>query len=929
MSDKHASILAPADALASSVEFLRRLAGAWFATMEGSGMATVVTDPGLPDNPIIYVNAAFTQLTGYSAADVVGRNCRLLQGANTNRQTAARIGVAIRTGSAIKAKILNYRKDGRAFWCEMHLAPIRDETGRLRLFVGNQIDITSGPPLSETEAAFPANPRLDVVRERLRSNLSISGAAAAWEWPVDSQRIVGDAGFATLHAISAIEAAEGISPSRFFSFVHPQDRSRMRLAMGGMFRGAEVLSKQYRIMLLDGTVRWVQVRGRFYDAEFNEPARLSGILIDITEQKRLEEQLRIAQTAGGVGTFEHVDGYGTASVSAQFCKLLGLHPATDLPVRTINAVIHPEDPPLIPLGARPQAGPVQPADFRITRPNTKESRWLTRRGEFLRDAETADFRFSGVIYDITDAKHTEAQLRLLNETLESRVEERTRERDRVWRLSQDLLGVVDTDGRWVSVNPAWKALLGWDGHEIIGKTSDWLQHPDDREATRRELAHLTSGGRTESFESRLCQRQGGYRWLSWTAVHEDGLIYCVGRDITAEKEAAKALADAEEQLRQSQKMEAVGQLTGGLAHDFNNLLTGIAGSLELLQARVAQGRFQELERFITSAQGASKRAAALTHRLLAFSRRQTLDPKPTDVGALIAGLDELVRRTMGPEVAVEVITPPGLWHVLVDPNQLENALLNLCINARDAMPDGGRVTIEPSNQWLNPRTASEYELSPGQYVALCVRDSGVGMPPEVMARAFDPFYTTKPIGQGTGLGLSMIYGFTRQSGGQARIASEVGVGTTVCLYFPRYFGDTELSEAVAELAGAPRAECGETVLVVDDEPTVRMLVSEVLEDLGYRAIEAADGKAAMAVLQSAARLDLLVTDVGLPGGMNGRQVAEAARAARPDLKVLFITGYDENAALTQGHPAPGTYVLTKPFVLDDLASRIKLLLTGV
>ena len=385
----------------------------------------------------------------------------------------------------------------------------------------------------------------------------------------------------------------------------------------------------------------------------------------------------------------------------------------------------------------------------------------------------------------------------------------------------------------------------------------------------------------------------------------------------------------EEQLRQAQKMEAVGQLTGGLAHDFNNLLTGISGSLELLQTRVAQGRTAELGRYITAAQEASRRAAALTHRLLAFSRRQTLDPRPTDVSRLVAGMDELIRRTVGPAVEVEVVGTVGLWTVLVDPNQLENALLNLCINARDAMPGGGHLRIETGNVELDERGAREHELRTGEYITLCVSDTGTGMSPEVIQRAFEPFFTTKPIGMGTGLGLSMIYGFVQQSGGQACIRSEPGQGATICLYLPRHSGDAESAAERASRVGAARALQGETVLVVDDEPTVRMLITEVLEELGYAAVEAVDGPAGLKVLQSDVRLDLLITDVGLPGGMNGRQVADAARMVRPGLKVLFITGYAENAVLSQGQLEPGMHVLTKPFTMDTLASRVKELSAGV
>ncbi len=351
----------------------------------------------------------------------------------------------------------------------------------------------------------------------------------------------------------------------------------------------------------------------------------------------------------------------------------------------------------------------------------------------------------------------------------------------------------------------------------------------------------------------------------------------------------RALMQTEEALRQSQKMEAVGQLTGGLAHDFNNLLAGISGSLELMQTRIGQGRLKDVDRYMGAAQGAAKRAAALTHRLLAFSRRQTLDPKPTDVNRLVAGMEELIRRTVGPTVTIEVVGAIGLWPALVDPPQLENALLNLCINARDAMPEGGRITIETANKWLDDHAARRHDMPPGAYLSLCVTDTGTGMSPAVIAKAFDPFFTTKPTGQGTGLGLSMIYGFAKQSGGQVRIYSELGQGTTVCLYLPRHHGAAAEPDPFGPLVDAPRAEQGETVLIVDDEPTVRMLVTEVLEDLGYTAIEAADSAAGLQVLQSDVRIDLLITDVGLPGGMNGRQMADAARVSRPSLKVLFIT----------------------------------------
>jgi CheY-like chemotaxis protein len=343
--------------------------------------------------------------------------------------------------------------------------------------------------------------------------------------------------------------------------------------------------------------------------------------------------------------------------------------------------------------------------------------------------------------------------------------------------------------------------------------------------------------------------------------------------------------------------------------------------------RIAQGRLGELNRYIVSAQGATARAAALTHRLLAFARRQTLVPRPTNVNKLIITMEDLIQRTIGPQIRLETVPGIGVWPTLCDPNQLESAILNLCINARDAMPDGGSLTIETSNGWIDHFSAGDRDMQPGQYVVISVTDTGTGMAPDVLSRAFDPFYTTKPTGQGTGLGLSMVYGFAKQSEGQVRLYSEVGQGTTVRIYLPRYRGETEQEEEPARPELTPQAEAGETVLIVDDEPTVRMLVTEVLEDLGYAAIEAADSASGLKVLQSDVRIDLLITDVGLPGGMNGRQMADAAREKRPKLKVLFITGYAENAALGNGHLLPGMHVLTKPFAIDKLAARIRDIIT--
>jgi len=562
---------------------------------------------------------------------------------------------------------------------------------------------------------------------------------------------------------------------------------------------------------------------------------------------------------------------------------------------------------------------------------------IRRRGDQPEDAfftlsyspipdETAPSGVGGVLVtavETTTRVWVERALRELNETLEQQVAERTRERDRLWRVSDDLIGVAKFDGYWAAINPAATAILGWSEAELLGMPIAALWHPDDVAATLAHRQQLVDGGPTVRFQNRYRHKDGTYRWLSWSSTAEDGFIYALGRDVTVERNAAEALRRTEEQLRQAQKMEAVGQLTGGIAHDFNNLLTGVIGSLDLMQKRIAQQRFGEVERYATLATTSANRAAALTHRLLAFARRQPLDPKPVNVNHLVHAIEELLRRTIGESVQLKISAADALWATFCDPHQLESALLNLVINSRDAMPAGGTVTIETTNADLDNLQAAELrDVAPGQYVCLCVTDTGVGMSPAVRARAFDPFFTTKPLGQGTGLGLSMVYSFAHQSEGHVRIDSETGRGTTVKLYLTRYRGAVEEVAAAAAVESAVKAHDGETVLVIEDEASVRELVVEVLHDLGYRALEARDGPSGLKILQSPHRIDLLVSDIGLPG-MNGRQVAEAAREQRPDLKVLFITGYAENAAMANGFLAPGMEMVTKPFAVDALAARIR------
>ena len=394
------------------------------------------------------------------------------------------------------------------------------------------------------------------------------------------------------------------------------------------------------------------------------------------------------------------------------------------------------------------------------------------------------------------------------------------------------------------------------------------------------------------------------------------------------EERTAQLRHNEDALRQSQKMEAVGQLTGGIAHDFNNMLTGIIGSLELLRRRVSRGKLDDLDSLIDLGVTSANRAAGLTHRLLAFSRRQSLDSKPVEINQLVTAMGELLQRSINESIKLEMRLSGELWTAEADPNQLESALLNLVINARDAMPTGGQLIVETSNRHLDSVFTAAYgTLKPGDYVELSVSDTGCGIPESVMSRVFDPFFTTKPIGQGTGLGLSMIYGFARQSHGHVSLHSEVGKGTTVSLFLPRFMGEVTANE-IADPALLPFANAGETVLIVEDDPAVRVLVSAVLKELGYAFVEAGDADTAVPIIESSQRIDLMISDVGLPG-MNGRQLAEIGRQLRPELKVLFITGYAEHAAVRGGFLDPGMQLITKPFTFDLLTAKVREMIRSV
>ena len=498
------------------------------------------------------------------------------------------------------------------------------------------------------------------------------------------------------------------------------------------------------------------------------------------------------------------------------------------------------------------------------------------------------------------------------------------DRARLWALARDPFLVADRDGTWLAASPAWTDILGWSEAELIGRTSEWMEHPEDLAKTRGEIAALAQGMSTARFENRFRAKDGSYRNFSWTAVPENNLVYCVARDVTEQRARARALADAEDALRQAQKMETLGQLTGGVAHDFNNLLQIVTGNLELLQRDLPEDQAR-LRRAADNAMAGAERAALLTQRLLAFSRRQPLAPERIDPNRLVSGMSDLLNRTLGETIEVETIQSARIWPVEVDVNQMENALLSLAVNARDAMPDGGKLTIEVANTHIDEAyAAQEAEVSPGQYVLISVSDTGQGMDEDVLSHAIEPFFTTKEVGRGTGLGLSMVYGFIKQSGGHIRVYSERGHGTTVKIYLPRFYGPLPDNDTGTVSRATPVCGGDETVLVCEDDDKVRAYTVDVLKELGYRVMEADNGAAALQALETASEpIDLLFTDVILPGGMTGADIAQQARAQQPGLRILFATGYARNAIIHHGRLDPGVELLTKPFTYAELATKVR------
>jgi PAS domain S-box-containing protein len=652
--------------------------------------------------------------------------------------------------------------------------------------------------------------------------------------------------------------------------------------------------------------------------------RAEEALIDV------EARARIAIDAAGMGTWDLRPQEGLLVWDDRCKTLFGLPTSTEMSLEVFLGGIYPDDLPMVreavEYAMRPESGGRYRVEFRIAQPNGLEPRWLLSSGQ-SQFVDGHCVRFSGVLQDIHTQRLATQALRQLNEMLGERVERRTRERDRAWELSQDLLAVLNKDLTPVALNPAWEASLGFSRERLSQSSLLHLLPEADQELLLTELAALAHGRTSVRFVGRILHAGGQQRWLSWVVVPEDTLLYVVARDITSEREAALGLAEANARLReqinererieaalqQMQRLEAVGQLTAGVAHDFNNLLTVILTGASFLERDLAKANLDKARTRLTHIREAGERGAKLTSQLLAFSRRQRLEPVALNLNRTLAGLEELLRRTLGGNVSVRLDLDQALWQALTDPTQTEMIILNLAINARDAMPDGGQLTLTTRNTRIDNRPQRPEDPDPGEYVMLSIRDTGCGMSEDVLAKVFEPFFTTKDIGKGSGLGLAQVFGFAKQSGGGVRIDTTPGRGTQVAVYLPAV-KDQIVSEPVIPTLGQPVSDSGRnrTVLLVDDDHLVRDMLGDVLRQYGYQVRQAHSGEQALALLDD--EIDLLLTDFAMPE-FNGAQLALAARERYPRLPVVFLTGYAE----LQGLELPGSVVVQKPAQGDELA----------
>jgi PAS domain S-box-containing protein len=864
-------------------------------------------------------------------------------------------------------------------WWTYSLSPVRDQDGTIR-GIFNQGNETTRTVLLERDREVEAA-RLRDSEERLQLALDSSMGIGTWDWDVANDRATADARFARLYGVDPDYAAKGDKIGSFLSSIHPDDLPHVSAAIAHSLETGEDYAAEYRLTTIPGREIWVTAQGRpTFDAE-GKPAHFPGISFDITKRRAAELAARAA-TEGQAFVYDLAralrdldDARAIMALAAEWLAIRidadragffrvggdetlvfasgwsnGRLPllAGPMPRGVMGAAISKayrerrtvvvRDSSAEPAFAGTEAERLSAAGLGV--PLLRGGTWVA--GFYVSQARPRDWTAEEIALveavaetawdavqrvDVVAAlKQSEAKFRAIANSIDQMV----------WSALPD--------GYHDYYNQRWYDFTG----VPLGSTDDegWngMFHPDDRERAWETWRHSLKTGDPYRIEYRLRHRTGEYRWVLGSAqpVRDDhgqitrwfGTCTEIQEQVEAREVLTRSRADleravadrtgqlmaVEERLRQAQKMEAVGQLTGGIAHDFNNMLAVVIGALDLLERRIAQGR-TDVERYIDAARDGATRAAALTQRLLSFSRQAPLAPVPVDCNALVEGMLELLKRTLGEAVRIETQLTDAVWYAVTDPSQLENAVLNLAVNARDAMPTGGKLTIHTGNTTLDKATAEPINIATGDYVCIAVTDTGSGMSEEVAARAFDPFFTTKSVGKGTGLGLSQVFGFVGQLGGHVGLETAPGKGTTVRLLIPRYTGDA-VPEPKARADGSEaRGFAHETVLVVEDEDRVRNYSVEALRELGYSVIHAADGPAALAMIDGGQRADLLFTDVVMPE-MNGRELAREATARLPGLRVLYTSGYTRDAE----DASFGGAVLPKPFDVATLAARVRAML---
>ncbi|WP_019903666.1 PAS domain S-box protein [Methylobacterium sp. 77] len=750
-----------------------------FTAAEKTRMPQIVTDPNLPDNPIVFANRAFQEMSGYSAAELVGRNCRFLQGPATDPAEVARLRDSIAARRDVVVEIINYHRDGSPFRNELYVSPVFDPAGHLRYFFGSQLDVT-----------------------RFRTE--------------EGKLAESEARYRTL--FDAIDAGFCIVEMRF-----------------------------------DATGRAIDYRFVEVNPAFEHQAGLGNV-----------EGRWVSDVIPGIEP-RWLETYGEVALTGN-------------PVRFESGAVT--------LG-----------------------RWFDVHA--LRIGEPAQQRVAILFNDITERREAETVLR-------TTARERTTERDLVWRASRDLLVICGFDGIYRAVNPAWTEMLGWPAETLVGARFDDFIHPDDKEAAAQAVDLLRSGAVLDNLDIRQPTADGGERWISWNAIPQGDHFYAAGRDVTERK----AL---EEQLRQSQKLEAVGQLTGGVAHDFNNLLTVIRSSTDLL--RRPDLPEERRRRYVDAISDTVTRAAKLTGQLLAFARRQSLSPEVFDVARGVASVADMVGTLTGARIQVETQIDTGRdadgqplgCLIDADPSQFDTALVNMVVNARDAMDGEGRLTIRVRRASIIPAIRAHPRIR-GDYVAVSVSDTGSGIAPEMLDRIFEPFFTTKGVGQGTGLGLSQVFGFAKQSGGEVAVESRLGQGTTFTLYLPRAPGEAVVAEPVQEPPALAESH-GTRVLVVEDNAEVGAFATQALQELGYVTLWAMDAQQALdALARDPSGFEVVFSDVVMPG-MNGIDLAQAIKRKWPAMPVVLTSGYSHVLAEEGSH---GFELLRKPYSVADLSRILRL-----